>query len=272
MNVEDRRSLLTELGEASEANFELNYRELGFLGLDDGDGSVREVAINLLWEDETLELMSRLIEVSHTDESARVRAAALSELGRFILLCEYEEIPLSEAVRAQDTAIDILNNENEEIIVRRRALEAISNSSHNIVPVAVLEAYNSGDRLMQISSIFAMGRTCDKRWRDIVMKEIRSSDPEIVYEATRAAGELEITEAIPVLGQLAVDRDRDIQQLAVWSLGEIGGRESLRILNALAEDSEEADDEDLLEAVEDAISNASLSGDFLDFDIDSDDE
>ena len=48
-------------------------------------------------------------------------------------------------------------------------------------------------------------------------------------------------------------------------MGEIGGREALRILSALSEDVDTTDDEDLLEAVEDAIGNATMIGDFIDF-------
>ncbi len=268
---EDRQQLFTDLAEASEANFELSYRGLGIWGLKDPDSNVREAAIDLLWEDQSLELLSRLIEISQQDESPEVRAAAVRELGRFILLGEYEEIPESEAVRAQDAAIYVLHNQGEDIGVRRRALEAISNSSHKIVHNAIREAYESGDHSMQISAVFAMGRSYDKRWRDTIIKEIRSSNPEIVYEATRSAGELELDEAVPVLGQLAAGKDRDIQLVAVWSLGEIGGHEALRILSALAEEAEETEDEDLLEAVEDAISIAATMGDLFDEDDEFDD-
>lgn len=266
MSVDERQHLFAELSDASESNFELSYRSLGFWGLNDPDAKVREAAIDLLWEDESIELMSRLIEVCQWDESPEVRAAAVRELGRFILLGEYEEISEAETARAQDAAISVLHNGDEEISVRRRGLEAISNSSHEIVPASIHEAYESGDHLMLVSAIFAMGRSYDKRWCDIIMKEIRSSDPEIVYEATRSAGELEMIEAVPILGQLAVGPDRDVQLVAIWSLGEIGGQEALRILSALAEDLEDSEDEDVIEAVEDAISNGAMMGGLFDED------
>jgi HEAT repeat protein len=264
LSREDKQQLLSALLDASETNFELNYHSLGFLGLDDPESAVREAAIDLLWEDESLELMSRLIEISEWDENPQVRAAAVRELGRFILLGEYEQISETEATRAQDVAIGILHNEEEDIRVRRRALEAISNSSHEIVPGAILQAYEDGDHSMLTSALFAMGRSCDKRWREIIMKEIRGTDPEVVYEATRSAGELELKEAVPALGRLAIGQDRDIQLVAVWALGEIGGREAQRLLNALVADAEEANDEALLEAVEDALSNSVLGGDLFD--------
>lgn len=264
MSAEDRQRLFADLLDASEANFELNYRGLGFWGLNDPDSRVREAAIDLLWEDESPELMSRLIEMCQWDENPEVRAAAVRELGRFILLGEYEDISEVEAARAQDATINILHDQDEEISVRRRALEAISNSSHEIVHASIREAYESGDHPMLVSAIFAMGRSNDKQWRDIIMKEIRSSDSEVVYEAARSAAELEMIEAVPILGQLAVGRDRDIQMVAIWSLGEIGGNEALRILSALSEDLEESDDDDFIDAVEDAIGNAAMIGSLFD--------
>jgi HEAT repeat protein len=267
---EFRRKLLLELAETSELNFELDYRELGLFSLQDEDGAVRAAAIELLWLDESLEFMSKLIDLSQWDEDFGVRAAAASSLGRFILLGEYEEISEGEAVRAQDAVINLLTNEQEELEVRRRALEAISNSSHEIVPGAIQEAYEDPERLMQVSSIFAMGRSYDQRWRDIVLKEMNSQDDDIRYEAARAAGELQLQEAVMGLGAMATQDDREIQEAAVWSLGEIGGREALRILSALAEDVGETDDDHFLESIEDAMSNATLLGEMLDLDSDDD--
>jgi HEAT repeat protein len=265
---EKRRIVLEELTEASELNFELDYRELGFFALNDANAGVREAAINLLWEDESLELTNRLIDMVQWDEAYGVRAAAVSALGRFLLLGEYDELPTAEVTRIQDIVVNILLDADEEVDVRRRALEAIANGSHEIVPEAIEEAYQSSEDKMRISSLYAMGRTYDRSWRKYVLDELGSSDPEMRYEAVRAAGELELRDAIPSLGRIAAEDDREIREVAIWSLGEIAGREALRILTMLAEDIEADGDENLLEAVEDAIGNANLVGDELDFDDD----
>src|SRR5881227_1395751 len=73
-----KRKLIGELAEASEVNFDFDYEALGYLGLDDGDSSVRSRAIDLLWINESLSLLSRLIELAENDESAEVRARAAS--------------------------------------------------------------------------------------------------------------------------------------------------------------------------------------------------
>lgn len=269
LSAEYKRKLVSELAEASEVNFDINFGTLGYLGLGDEDANVRSAAIDMLWADESTYLLSRLLDLAENDDSPDVRASATSELGRFILLGEYGDIPEANAVQAQDVAIGLLNDSSEDIQVRRRALEAISNSSLDFVPEAIEEAYQSDEHLMRVSSIFAMGRSYDSRWNDIVLREMHNDDPEIRYEAARAAGELEIGEAVTLLGKLAVADEREIKQVAIWSLGEIGGNHAMRLLTALAEDAEEAEDEDLIEAIEDAIGYASMVGADIDVDFEA---
>jgi len=256
-----RRKIMRELVESAESNFEFDYQAVGNFGIEDDDPGVREAAIEVLWEDDSLELMNRLIDIVQWDEVREVRAAAMSALGRFILKGELGELAEDDAVRAQDVAIQSLTNLDEDIDVRRRALEAISNSSHEMVEEAISEAYESTDRRMQVSSVFAMGRNYDANlWGDIVLRELDSSDAEMLYEAARAAGELELVPAVMALSHLAFSDDREVKEVAIWSLGEIGGNESLRVLAALADAADEESDDDLAEAIQDAIGSATTAG------------
>ncbi len=258
INADYRRKILRRMVDVSEANVEMDYHSIGTLGLSDADPGVREAAIEVLWEDESLEVMSRLIDMALHDVSADVRAAAASALGRYILLGELGNLPENETVRAQDAVVSLLFNADESVVVRRRALEAIANSSHEVVEQAINDAYHSPERAMRVSALFAMGRSCDdERWSTIVLKEIESTDPEMRFEAARAAGELELAAAVPLLARLTESNDREIKEIAIWSLGEIGGKKAMKVLNRLADQAEAADD-DLLSAIEDAMGNASL--------------
>ena len=271
LSTDYKRKIVTELAEASEVNFDLNFDSLGYIALDDLDPGVRHSGIDLFWINESLSLLSRLIDLAENDESTEVRAAAISDIGRFILLGEYGDIPEQQAVRAQEVAMGLLNDAAEDVDVRRRALEAISNSSLDFVAEAIQEAYDSDEHLMRVSAVFAMGRSYDQQWTETILREIRSDDPEIRYEAARAAGELEIEEAVTILGQIAVVDEREIKQVAIWSLGEIGGSQAMRLLTALAEDAEEAADEDLKEAIEDAIGYAGMVGSDINVDFENSD-
>ncbi|MCB9451817.1 MAG: HEAT repeat domain-containing protein [Anaerolineaceae bacterium] len=269
---ERRRTLSRHIADLSESDFELDYGEFGVLVLDDDDPEVRKAAIDMLWIDNSVTLLSRLIKMAQTDQSNDVRAAAMAELGRFILLGEYEELPEREAQRAQQVAIKAWNDKAEDFHVRRRALEALANSSHDSVPNAILEAYNHPELLMKASAVFAMGRTCNTRWTDLVMTELGSSEPEIQFEAARAAGELGLSQAVRYLAALASGDDAETREVAVWSLGEIGGDKAVNRLSALAEEAEEREDDDFLELIEDALANAEMFGNLdLEFD-DSDDD
>lgn len=261
-----RRKITRQLAESGEMDYELDYRAVGLFALGDSDPAVRAAAIEVLWVDETLELMHRLIHMASGDQSVDVRAAAASALGRFILAGELGELPEEETRHAQETVIALFNNHNEDVMVRRRALEAISNCGNPMVESAIHQSYNSSDERMRISAVFAMGRTCDSKWEATILKELHSSSAEMQYEAIRAAGELELEKAVPQLGKLVLSDDREVQETAIWSLGEIGGSEALRILNALAEVADENEDEELQEAIEEALGNANLASFELDDD------
>lgn len=265
LDADYRGKVLRRLVDVSEVNFELDYRSMGLLGLSDPDSEVRKAAIEVLWEDQSLELMSWLINLVLRDEDTDVRAVAVSALGRFILLGELGDLPERETVRAQEVVISLLNNVAEPVEVRRRALEAIANCSLDMVEPAINSAYRGDDHQMRVSSVFAMGRSCDnERWSKTVLKELQSSDAEMRFEAARAAGELEISEAVILLGRLAEGNDREIKEVAIWSLGEIGGKRAMKVLGHLADEAGEADDSELLALIDDALGNASLvDGDIL---------
>ena len=267
VDIPVRRAILRFMVEASEMMFQLNYRMLAISLLTDDDPRVRESAIELLWEDQTLEVMNLLITGGMNDDNRDVRAAAMTGLGRYILAGELGDLPEADTNQAIEAALAAWEDEREDINVRRRALEAFANTTIPQLVEAIQQGYESPYPEMRSSAIFAMGRSCDQRWRDFVMEEIDSDDPTMRYEAARAAGELELEEAVPKLAQLVIEPDRDIAAVAVWSLGEIGGRPAMRVLDMLVEKAEEDGDDDMLQAVDDAIGNAALASEIagLDF-------
>lgn len=255
---EVRTEILSALLDSSENNIELNYDSLSIIALEDAASTVRKAAIALMWENDDVQLMDRLIDLAENDVAIEVRAEAAKALGRFILAGELGNIAENLADKAQESVIQLLNDELEDVEVRRRALESISNSSHAIVPEAIRDAYDSGLRAMQVSAIFAMGRSCDQQWSSTVLNELGSSDPEIQYESARAAGELQLEEAVPDLIRFWGENDPEIREVVIWSLGEIGTKEAVRTLQNIQDDLEESGNDDFAEAVDDALGNAEL--------------
>lgn len=261
LDADVRRRVILALTETSETNFELDFSAVGRMALADESAAVRSLAIDLLWEDESPALFEALLQMAGDDEAVDARASAASALGRFVLMGELGTLNGVDFVRAQDQLLDILYDAQEDLDVRRRALEAIANSAHEAVDDAIVEAYQSDDLRMRVSAVFAMGRTADKQWAPQVLNELESDEPEMRFEAARAAGELELEDATPMLAQLAFEGDVETRDAAIWSLGEIGGKEALRVLNVLSEETREVGDEDLQGALEDAIAAASMGRD-----------
>jgi len=256
-----RQEIMEMLVDSAEENYMFDYRSWAIVILNDHDSQVRAAGVELLWDDESLDIMHKLIDLIRTEKSVEVRVAAFAGLGRFILRGEYEEVNPESVEVAKTATLEVWDNPKESVEVRRRALEAISNCSHHRVPEMIKEAYKSHLPEMQVSAVFAMGRTYDTQWTDIVLKELDNENPQIRYEAVRAAGELELKKSVQQLGKLARDdSDREIMLMAIWSLGEIGGDLPTKILTRLAEMAEESDDDDLIDAIDEAIQTASLGG------------
>jgi HEAT repeat protein len=268
--VERRRTLLQALNEISEADFEMDFRDISHLALKDPDSEVRQYAVEGLWEDESLLFMHKLVQIVKHDTSLNVRAAAMVELGRFILLGEYGDIPDAQARMVQETVLEIYNSDEDDEL-RRRAVEALANCGHEAVHGMIEELYNHEDLPMRQSAVFAMGRTCDADWSPEILREMQSELSEMQYEAIRAAGHLELAEAVPVIARMIDEtEDGEILDIAIWALGEIGGERARKILSDLGARAEAQDDEDLYDAAQEALNAANLPGeDFLLFDFDA---
>jgi len=260
LSVERRRHVIGRLVDVAETNFDLDFSPIIHLALGDPDPEVRLGAVEGVLEESDLPTVRRLLSLAQDDPFSEVRAAAVKALGVFVLQGELGKLPERFNQELQDTLLALYNNLNEDLDVRRRALEAIANCGHASVPELIREAYYADELPMRVSSVFAMGRSCDEIWQPLVLEELSSEYPELRYEAARAAGELELRKALPRLIELAYEEDREIQEVAIWAIGEIGGQLARKALDQLAARAEQDGDETLLEAIEDAQSTAALAG------------
>jgi HEAT repeat protein len=269
--VDRRQLLLSRLVETSEASFDVDFTAVALFTLDDDDQVVRQHAIDLLWENMEPTIMRQIIRMMQMDESPDVRAAAAQSLGRFVLAGELGEIREAVGREASNALLEVCLAGDEPPEVLRRALESVSYASHDEVDSLIEEASQHTDVRMRASAILAMGRSADRRWDSDVRDALFDDEPEIRFEAARAVGELGMTSAVPRLIEMLDEDDREIQEMVIWSLGEIGGDEAQRALLRLT--SREDLDEDLLEAIEDAINMAMLgAGHFVAYLFNPDDD
>jgi hypothetical protein len=270
-----RRDIMQELVEIGEVNFEVYFDPVFLLGLGDEDDDVRAAAITGLWENEKPALIAPLIHLLRTDQAVKVRATAASALGKYIYLYELEEIDHNHGLLVHNALLETIHQSDEDIEVRRRAIEAISYSCADGISDIIEAAYYDENEKMQVSAIFAMGRNSDKKWRPRAIAELDNPIQEIRFEAARTCGELEAKDALPKLVELIeFDPDLEVQEMAIWALGRIGGpaaREALEICL-------DSDNETLALAAEEALDELNLfhgaDFDLLDFgdDVDFDDD
>lgn len=262
--IERRRQIINLLVEIAEVSFEVNFDRIFRLCLGDEDEKVRATAIEGLWEDHDTALLNPLISLLRDDPATSVRAGAATSLGRYVLLGELGKMEAHPFALVRETLLETIRSPLEDLEVRRRAIEAIAFSGHEGVREIIETAYYDDDERMRTSAVFAMGRSADHSWSDLVINELESSRPAMRYEAAMASGELELAAALPFLANLVNDPDREVLEAAIWALGQIGGSEARHILY----DCYQEGDEFLCEAVAEALDHLEFLRGALDISLD----
>ncbi|MHB9091544.1 MAG: HEAT repeat domain-containing protein, partial [Chloroflexota bacterium] len=205
--LDRRRWAAQALSDLAEDNIELHFAAVFKVLLFDPDPEVRQAAVEGLWESDDLAVADYLLGILNDDASDEVRAAAASALGHFAYLAEMGDLPADMAARMRAALLAAVHGQ-APLDVRRRAVEAVGFISNDAeVWKVIAAAYASPEPTMRASAVFAMGRNCDARWLQDVLKEMDSDDPQMRFEAARAAGEIEDRRAVPKLLRLLVDSD-----------------------------------------------------------------
>lgn len=254
MSAERRRELTSTMAEMAEADFELDYNAVFRWLLQAEDPQVRERAVEGLWEDDQPTLIEPLLRILKGDPDWAVRAGAAMSLGRFALQAELGELSEARAARVREGLLEVIRDPGEQREVRRRAVESVAYMSDAPVGEIIDQAYAEPDEDMRLSAVHAMGRTADPRWGEPVRQELRSPSAAMRYEAARAAGEIALKAATAELIQLLNDADSEVRQIAVWSLGQVGGTHARRALEACQASRDEA----MREAAEEALAELDL--------------
>ncbi len=235
-----RRQIVHRLVELAEDNVELNFDRIFKQLLTDPDDEVRSKAIEGLWENEEASLIDPLIDRLERDSSEKVQTAAATALGKFAMLAEHKKLGSDHVTRIEAALLAVIGDRNKPVEVKNRALEAVAPLNIPQVKTAIMEAYQNRDSRSKVSSIYAMGKNCDPLWLPILLREVASADPEVLYEAARACGEMEAEEAVPYLIKLVDYHDVDVQTAAIQSLGKIGGTMAKECLEQCLNSSSEA--------------------------------
>lgn len=230
--------------------------------LDDSDAEVRAEAIACLWNDPDPKWIDILMRKATEDIHSEVRAHALSALGRYVFEGEAASFEgwdkYATAITSEDYArvteflLRVAQDLDEALEARRYAIEALAFRTDDPEVLDLIEwAYHHRDRRLKVSAIFAMARNGDARWTDYILTEMQNPDPEIQYEAVRAAGELGLPEATDALIDLARGKGvrKSLRLLAIYALGETGDERAYPVLDQLSRSR----DRDVRDVARDAI-------------------
>lgn len=235
-----RRTLLATLGQQADEHIELLFDNINRLGLDDPNPTVRMIAIGNLWESTDPSLLTLFRTALNEDSSVEVRTAAADSLGRFVHLTEIENSSLKESNQIVDDLLLTLKS-GAPPALHRACIESLGFSSREDAQAIIADAYNSGDEELIKSALLAMGKSANPVWRPEILQGLHHPSPQIRTVAARAAGELELHDAIHLLVELLEDVSDEVVHLAIWSLGQLGSdtaRTSLLEIQAAAPDPE----------------------------------
>ncbi len=213
--------------------------------MDDGDAQVRAEAIACLWDDPDPRWIDVLMRKANQDPHAQVRAHAVSALGRYVFEGEAAQFEgwdaptfnQSDYQRVVEFLFRIAKDPAEALGTRRYAIEALAFRSEDPAVFNLIDwAYHHRERRLKVSALFAMARHGDPRWTQYILAELRNPDPQIQYEAVRAAGELGLPEAIDTLIELvrAKGARKSLRLLAIFALGQTGDERALDVLEQLS--------------------------------------
>ncbi len=133
-------------------------------------------------------------------------------------------------------------------------MKSLGYSSREEITPLIQRAFDSKDRAWQVSALLAMGRSANPIWQPAVMAMLENTYPALRAEAARAAGELELKEALPSLMEMIDDPDENARMASIWSLSQIGGEEVREKIEALFEEAEDDEELDFLESALDNLS------------------
>jgi hypothetical protein len=211
------------------------------------------------------------------DQPEAVRGTAAIALGPVLEHADTEgfedaeDLPITERTfhRIQESLRTLYFDANVPKEVRRRILEAAVRAPQDWHRDAIRAAYGSGDEVWRLTAVFCMGfvRGFDAQ----ILEALDSTNPDIHYEAVRAAGNWGVDAAWPHVAALVTSRETDKPLLlaAIDAVASIRPQEAFELLDDLAD----SDDEDIADAVHEALAMAEgPSGEDEEDDLDEDDD
>lgn len=207
------------------------------------------------------ELVDALLSILRSaDESERLRGKAAISLGPVLEHADTEgfeepdEAPIIEQTfhKIQESLRKLFRDAAVPKEVRRRILEASVRAPQDWHQDAIRAASSSGDEDWKLTAAFCMRFV--RGFADQILEALESENPDIHYEAVRAAGTWAVEAAWPHVASLVASKgtDKPLLLAAIDAVASIRPQEAAKILGDLID----SEDEDIVEAVHEAIAMA----------------
>jgi len=231
MEGDERASLLSRLGEASEENLVLDFSPIFNLGVDDPDPTVRELSYQLSAADAPQALLEQYLRAAVADSDPDVRIAAIEGLGYYTLTAQVDDWPADVQNRMETALVGVLHLPGADRDTRRAALLSLSFLTTPRSETEIRQAYLQPD--LGDAAIEAMGRNCQEIWIPDLYQELEDDDAARRQLAAAALGELAVRSTVERLLPHLRDDDEEVQLAVIKALGEIGGSDAKLALGDL---------------------------------------
>ncbi|MBI4306546.1 MAG: HEAT repeat domain-containing protein [Chloroflexi bacterium] len=255
------RQIFKRLASLAEDNALYEFDSVFQAGLKNKDAGVRAISVTGLSESSDRRLPQRLAQMLVEDPSEEVRVAAAMGLARFALAACEGKLIRRDYDRIRDALMMALNRKDETRDVRRRAIEAFGVFPLDLTEPFILKAYQSGDRALQQSALYAMGKSGNRRWLPEITTSLASESAAVRYEAVTALGLIGEEGDIELLVGALEDDDLQVRASALIALGRMGGAAARRILTREARNKNPAIAEAAQEGLEEFDMGDPLFGD-----------
>ena len=221
------------------------------------------------------ELVDALLSILRSgDKPEAVRGRAAISLGPVLENADTmgfedaDDLPITERSfhRIQESLHKLYMDADVPKEVRRRILEASVRAPQDWHPHAIRAAYASDDEVWRLTAVFCMQFV--RGFDEQILEALDSRNPDIQYEAVVAAGNWEVDAAWPHVAALvtSMETEKPLLLAAIDAAASIRPQEAFALLDDLAD----SDDQDIADAVHEALAMA--EGHSVDDELDDDDD
>ena len=258
LSDEKRRAFYDAMDETSLNSFEYDYSPIAKIGIEDSDGSIRASSIHVLGFEDSREIGSKILDAALNDPDETAQIAAIEILGQYMYESAIDNrIPVNK--NRLHEALEKLIEEKKKA-VRQAAVVAYAISETKRVKEIISGFLGGNDREELISGLASVRHSLGEDWDESVLELMRHEDEDVSLEAIRAAGALQLKEALPALYEILSRFDRispDLLIAAAEAVAEIGDEGSINVLETLGEAVVDMDAE-VTDAVDDAIDTINM--------------